>query len=139
MIEDEREKKPLIVFDATAENLIESKENYYQAEDEIRKELKSTLQLLDEIIKEVKTQFDTVSKSDRTKLRYVNLYAETLSILIKQKSGILKDMSVMNEKRLINTSKLRSELILYKRDNKNDDSIDIKRLHNALGNMFQIS
>ena len=132
----EEKKKELVEFKADSETLLNSKNEYFDSENEIKKQLKETLDLIDELVKTLKKQFETVSESDRTKYKYSNLYAETISGLVKNKIGILKDISTMNEKRLINSAKLRLELSMYKKDDNKDGSLDVLRLHSTLNNMF---
>ncbi len=130
------EKKEIVQFRADSETLIISKEEYFSSENEIKSQLKETLKLIDELVETLKKQFKSVSESDRTKYKYSNLYAETISGLIKNKISILKDMSTMNEKRLINSAKLRLELKLYVKDANEDGTLDLLKLHSTLNNMF---
>ncbi len=129
-------EKEKIKFEANSETLLVSKEEYFSSENDIKKQLNETLDLLNDIIKTIKKQFDDVSLSDRAKYKYSNLYSESLIGLIKNKTNILKDLSSMNEKRLINSSKLRTELKQYNTKDKDDNSINLVELHNSLANMF---
>jgi len=129
-----------VVVDCTNDIMIaeinSNKEDYNKDENYVREELQETLTLTKDIIKTVKEQFDEVTSSNRHGFKYTNLYAESLTSLLRQKTSILKDLSTMNEKRLLNYTKLRAELSKYKSVEKDDEKMDITAFNKSIKNMF---
>jgi len=100
--------------------------------------LLDTLKLIDELISVVKDQFTDVTKSERTKYKYTNMFAESLTNLINRRTAVLKDISTVNEKTMLNSMKLRTELRLVAEEVKGVNDLDPRELHDRLSNMFEI-
>ncbi len=121
------------------EDLKELAKGYNDTIKDSKDNLISTDEMLKGILKTLQTNFEEVSKSDRTKHRYSTLYAESISKIATVRNNIRKDLANIGEKKLNNNLKVRAlyELTVKSEDGKQE--LDLVEFHNSLGSMFNVN
>ena len=99
--------------------------------------MKSTDDMLKSILNTLKTNFDAVSSSDRTKHKFMTLYADGISKIAQQRNLLRKDIANIGEKKLNNNLKVQALYNLTKKTEGGEEDFDIVSLHNGLSDMFK--